>query len=388
MRNLFAGLSLLLLCQWIYADESSADLLGLGTASSFVSNAKNQTQLSSSTNKPAVAPGQDPTANPNAPANTNTSSTNNEAQSLDQFMNGQSQTDTAANTAATNAAASSAAAPTPQATMPPTNPWVASDDNEALANATAFRSVSQDAFPLSPDQINALRNMLDQTQRAQAAAPYKTPPAPTSTSLNIDLAPGAVPPVIRLSKGFVSSLVFIDSTGAPWPIEAFDLGDPTSFNISWDKKGNTLMVQARQDYSYGNLAVNLKNLNTPVMLTLVPGQRVVDYRVDMRVPGQGPQAAAAIGDDLPAPADNQLLNVLNGIAPLDGRRLKTENDFAQVWKVGDVLYLRSAYTLLSPAWVAKMSSADGMNAYKLSPAPLVLLLRHGQMVSVKIEGLS
>ena len=57
-----------------------------------------------------------------------------------------------------------------------------------------------------------------------------------------------------------------------------------------------------------------------------------------------------------------------------------------MWSVGGDFYLRSAYALLSPAWVAKMSSADGMNAYKLSPAPLVLLMRQGQIVSVKIEG--
>ncbi|MCD6045239.1 MAG: hypothetical protein K0R48_402 [Gammaproteobacteria bacterium] len=386
MRKLFAGLSLLLLCPGIYAEESSADLLGLGAARSFVSEAQQQAQANTAqTNKP-VASGQNPLASANAPADNTVANDDDETPSLEQFMKGQSQNQDTSASAANNTT-TPAEAPTTTA-MPPVNPWVPSDNNEALANAGAFRSVSQDAFPLSPDQINALRNMLDQTQRAQAAAPYKTPPAPTSTSLSIDLAPGAVPPVIRLSKGFVSSLVFIDSTGAPWPIEAFDLGDPTAFNISWDKKGNTLMVQARQDYSYGNLAVNLKNLNTPVMLTLVPGQRVVDYRVDMRVPGQGPQATASIGDELPASADNQLLNVLNGIAPLNGRRLKTENDFAQVWTVGDVLYLRSAYVMLSPAWVAKMSSADGMNAYKLPPAPLVLLMRHGQIVSVKIEGLS
>ena len=382
MRKLFVALSLLLTYQVVCAEESSADLLGLGAARNFVAEAQQQAQLSTSQAKPA--PGQNPTASANAPANTaaNDTTASYSDQSLAQFMNQQSQS---GSTATNDTSTTVSSAP---ATVPPTNPWVPADDSEALANAGAFRSVSQDAFPLSPDQINALRNMLDQTQRAQAAAPYKTPPAPTSTSLNIDLAPGAVPPVIRLSKGFVSSLVFIDSTGAPWPIEAFDLGDPTAFNISWDKKGNTLMIQARQDYSYGNLAVNLKNLNTPVMLTLVPGQRVVDYRVDMRVPGQGPQAAASIGDDLPAAADNQLLNVLNGIAPMNGRRLKTENDFAEVWVVGDVLYLRSAYAMLSPAWVAKMSSADGMNAYKLSPSPLVLLMRHGQIVSVKIEGLS
>ncbi len=370
---------MLLVCQGIYAEESSADLLGLGAARSFVSEAKPSTPQT----KP-IAPGQNPTASANAPAGNAVENDDND-QDLEQFMKGQSQ-NTSTSSTVNNTVPSTAAGATP--TLPPTNPWVPGDNNEALANAGAFRSISQDAFPLSPDQINALRNMLDQTQRAQAAAPYKTPPAPTSTSLTIDLAPGAVPPVIRLSKGFVSSLVFIDSTGAPWPIEAFDLGDPTAFNISWDKKGNTLMVQARQDYSYGNLAVNLKNLNTPVMLTLVPGQRVVDYRVDMRVPGQGPQAAPSIGDDLPAAADNQLLNVLNGIAPMNGRRLKTENDFAQVWMVGDVLYLRSAYAMLSPAWVAKMSSADGMNAYKLPPSPLVLLMRHGQIISVKVEGLS
>lgn len=384
MRKLCVGLSLLLICQGIWAEESSADLLGLGAARSFVSEAQKQTQMSPPQASKTVAPGQNPAASANTPASAPVEN-DDEIQTLQQFINGQSQNTTTTTTSGDTSNPTSTPTTT---TMPPINPWVPSNNNEALANAGAFRSVSQDAFPLSPEQINALRNMLDQTQRAQAAAPYKTPPAPTSTSLSIDLAPGAVPPVIRLSKGFVSSLVFIDSTGAPWPIEAFDLGDPTAFNISWDKKGNTLMVQARQDYSYGNLAVNLKNLNTPVMLTLVPGQRVVDYRVDMRVPGQGPQATVAIGNDLPASADNQLLNVLNGIAPMDGRRLKTENDFAEVWMVGDILYLRSAYVMLSPAWVAKMSSADGMNAYKLSPSPLVLLMRHGQIVSVKIEGLS
>jgi intracellular multiplication protein IcmK len=375
LRTVLIGLSLLFICRGILAEESSADLLGLGATQPATSSSQTQA----------------PTANANtmmnqSAARANGNEGNTEAQNLDQLLQNQ---DASQDQNASQDQSSSQNPSTPivsNATPPPINPWIPADNNEALANANAFRSVSQNAFPLSPDQINALRNMLDQTQRAQAAAPYKAPPAPTSTSIAIDLAPGAVPPVVRLSKGFVSSLVFIDSTGSPWPIEAYDIGDPTAFNISWDKKGNTLMIQARQDYSYGNLAIDLKNLNTPIMLTLVPGQRVVDYRVDMRVPGQGPQAVAAIGDELPASADNQLLNVLNGIAPLNGQRLKTENDFAQVWSVGGVFYLRSSYALLSPAWVAKMSSADGMNAYKLSPAPLVLLMRQGQIVSVKIEG--
>ncbi|WP_306686756.1 DotH/IcmK family type IV secretion protein [Candidatus Coxiella mudrowiae] len=46
----------------------------------------------------------------------------------------------------------------------------------------------------------------------------------------VNLSPGATPPIIRLSSGFVTSLVFLDSKGAPWRIQACDLGDPNSFN--------------------------------------------------------------------------------------------------------------------------------------------------------------
>ncbi|WP_251365941.1 DotH/IcmK family type IV secretion protein [Coxiella-like endosymbiont of Rhipicephalus sanguineus] len=72
------------------------------------------------------------------------------------------------------------------------------------------------------------------------------PPKPTSASVIVNLSPEATLPVIRLSSGFVTSLVFLDSTGAPWPIQAYDLGDPNSFNIQWNKKDNTLLVPGTQ----------------------------------------------------------------------------------------------------------------------------------------------
>lgn len=268
------------------------------------------------------------------------------------------------------------------------NPWQSQDPTTQALRTQSFQSVTNQAFPLTPTQIQSLNNMLDDTLRAQAAAPYDAPPMPTSTSLLVNLDPGATPPVIRLSKGFVSSLVFIDSSGAPWPIEAYDLGNPSAFNIKWDTKSNTLMVQAMAAYTYGNLAVKLQNLNTPVMLTLVPGQKQIDYRVDLRIQGLGPNAKPSIGGNgLPSQADPLLLDILDGIAPPDAKQLTVNGGLADAWLLKNDLFVRTRFDLISPGWISKMSSADGTNAYKLQPTPLLLISRYGKVVSLKVEGL-
>ena len=250
----------------------------------------------------------------------------------------------------------------------------------------AFRSLVEQQMPLSPSQIRALHEFYDQSQRA-AATPAGIPPKPVASSLIVNLSPGSAPPAIRLAAGFVSSLVFLDSTGSPWPIESYDLGDPKSFNIQWDKKSNTLMIQAAVLYNYGNLAVKLRGLSTPVMLTLVPGQKVVDYRIDLRVQGLGPNAAAVpMNNGLPEAASNLLLGVLDGVPPAGSKTLKISGGKAQVWQEGEKLYLRTRYTVLSPGWIAKISSADGMHAYQLLKTPMVLVSAHGQVTQLKIEG--
>lgn len=311
------------------------------------------------------------------------------AQQVAQILNGNSNTAQAANNNQPQSGDNTKdqAATTPSSTTG--TPWDNADQATKDARNDAFNSIANQAFPLTPDQIQTLNNMLDATQRAQAAAPNESPPQPTSTSLMVNLSPGSTPPVIRLTRGFVSSLVFIDSTGAPWPIESYDIGNPNAFNITWDKKSNTLMVQARAAYTYGNLAVKLAMLNTPVMLTLVPGQKVVDYRVDLRIQGLGPNAQPGMqGSGLPDQADPTLLNVLDGVPPNGAKRLSVSSNVVQVWVVGNnTMYVRTAFTLLSPAWLSKMSSADGMNAYQLQVTPMLLLSRYGKVLQIKVEGL-
>lgn len=255
----------------------------------------------------------------------------------------------------------------------------------------AFSETTDNLLPLTSDQIRTLHGLFSGTQRA-VAEPAGIPPRPTSAAKIVNLAPGATPPIIRLSAGFVSSLVFLDGTGAAWPIESYDLGDPRSYNIQWDKKSNMLLVQAITEFKTGNLAVMLRGLNTPVMLTLIPGQHAVDYRVDLRIPGLGPNAAPAAGqtsalEALPGASNPVLLDVLNGVPPPGSRALSIAGRDCQVWLLNGKLYLRTRLTVLSPGWISTLSSADGMHAYEMQQTPVILASENGKMVKLTIQGL-
>lgn len=270
--------------------------------------------------------------------------------------------------------------PVPTLTMPKPIPSTNSMYEEA------FSGVVNQMLPMSPEQISRLRLIFNETQRA-AATPPGVPPRPATTSVLVNLSPQATPPVIRLGAGYITSLVFIDSTGQPWPIAAYSIGDPTAFNIQWDKTGNTLLIQAASYYKRSNLAVILKNLNTPVMLTLLSGQEAVDYRVDLRVPGMGPNAML-IQSGLPESANPVLLDVLNGIPPKGSKTLRVTGGDCQAWLLGNKLFLRTTLDVISPAWKSVMSSIDGTHAYELQPAPVILALQRGKdkTLILSIEG--
>lgn len=262
-----------------------------------------------------------------------------------------------------------------------------SDLERELIDERAFDNIAHQTFPLTPEQIIRLKQMYNTSEFAQAST-AGTPPKPTATSQFVNLSPGSTPPVIRLSQGFVSSLVFLDSTGAPWPISAYDLGDPSSFNIQWDKTSNTLMIQAVKLYNYGNLAVRLRGLNTPVMLTLIPGQKAVDYRVDLRVQGYGPHAVSTPSEEgIPPSANNLLLHVLDGVPPPGSQRLTVNGGDARAWLLNDRMYVRTGLTILSPGWIGSMTSADGTHAYEMQKSPVLLVSWHGKVMQLKVEGL-
>lgn len=259
------------------------------------------------------------------------------------------------------------------------------DQKAPTLREEAFRQLMDKVSPLTPNQIIQMRKQQDKTEQAIATTPG-APPRPVSSTLTIDLSPGVTPPVVRLSSGFVSSLVFVDSTGQPWPISDYSLGNPKNFNIQWDKKTNTLFIQSVTTYSSANLAVRLVDLDTPVMLSLVSGQKDVDYRVDCQVQGRGPNAAAPlVGDGLPSITPS-LLSVLDGIPPPESQELSVSGGYGRAWISKGKLIFRTQLTVLSPAWSATVSSPDGTRVYEMVKTPLILAIQNGRTVKIELKG--
>lgn len=283
--------------------------------------------------------------------------------------------------------------------VPPPRPLTYEEGQQVMLNSVPSMAISEDSniafegllqqnMPMSPQQVVKLRQRIDLAQRAAAVTP-NIPPKPVSSTIMVNQAPGATPPAIRLSQGYVSSLVFVDSTGTPWPIASFDIGNPKTVNMQWDGKSNILLIQAISPYISGDLVIRLVGLPMPITLELVSGQRVVDYRIDLHVSGIGPNTKdLPQGTDLPNSASQLLLGVLDGVAPPGSQQLSiTGAANTQIWMLGDKMYLRTRFTLLSPGWVGKMVSPDGMTAYELPRTSSVLVSRYGEPVQLKIEGL-
>lgn len=251
-----------------------------------------------------------------------------------------------------------------------------------------FAQTVQQLIPMSPRQINKLKEVYAETQAA-AALPPGASAKPTASALAVDLSPNATPPVIRLGAGYITSLVFLDSSGQPWPIAAYSLGDPNSFNVQWDRKGNTLLIQSSTFFRNSNLAVMLRDLNTPVMITLMSGQKVVDYRVDLRVPGAGPNAVF-LRNSVTNNSDPTLLDLLNGVPPATAKEIKVQGvdrgEF-RAWMFNKRLYIRTSLHIISPGWQSVMGSVDGTRAYCMTYAPVLLVTRNGsdQLINLSLE---
>lgn len=278
-----------------------------------------------------------------------------------------------------------------QSATPPAASTPAGMVSENDINQAAFEAMAKSSLPMSPEQIQRLRQLFSQTQFAASTWPG-IPPRPVISSMSVNLAPGTTPPAVRLQQGMVSVLGFIDSTGAPWPIDSYDIGNPSAFNIQWNRTDNTLLIQPMTLYTYGNLAIKLRGLSTPIILMLFPGQKVFDSRLDLHISGFGPEARPMpMGTGLPNSADPDLLGILDGVPPAGSITLRVTGGECQAWASGERLFVRTRLTILSPGWIATMSSADGMHAYEIpkpaEQAPVLLASANGKLVQLKIEGL-
>lgn len=242
--------------------------------------------------------------------------------------------------------------------------------------------------PLSPEEVMRLRRELDSRSNALTEN-IKTPPKPVSRVIRLDMSPGTAPEVVRIAPGEGTVVSFVDAAGKPWP-----LAEGASFNgeaVDVQKFGeNGLSIGMKQNNRVGNAVVLLADLPSPISFSIVPGQREVDYSVQMTVPRYRSGTMDLVGSVSGQPQFNgpELLNYLLKTPPSSAQKLTVENlPGALAWQITPSrMVLRTDATVANPAWFRKQSSGDGMSVYELPLSPVVLVTVGGRYVSAKVQG--
>jgi len=254
-------------------------------------------------------------------------------------------------------------------------------------NKRSYKRASEGLLPLSPGQVRKFMYRLESTQIA-AQPPHTGDPKGEVKIETVSLDPGAKPPVINLNAGYVTTIDIIDQTGEPWPI--LDIGIGGNFEVTPTESGSHIIrIVPLTRFGKGNISVLLKGLSTPVIFRLSSGGSKYHMRFDARIPKLGPFARTPIirqGLNLPVAGSEIISMILENAPPENAVRLGVSgvDSRTKAWKVGENVYVRTPLSLLSPAWNASASSADGMTVYEIGNAPVLLMSDNGAMVRARL----
>lgn len=268
------------------------------------------------------------------------------------------------------------------------------EERKEQARKEAFDAALEGLLPLRPGEIRALLERFDRTQESVETPVYPNP-KPEVVVQNISLDPGSEPPVVKMAYGQVTTVNFLDSTGAPWPVQ--DVSWAGNFEIIQVEQGGTdasrfthmFRISPQSEFAYGNMSITMTGLRTPVILTLETNRDVVHYRFDAVLPGYGPLAEAPLIDNgiTTAAGGEDMSLMLEGVVPSKATKLNVSgvDGRTSAYRYNDLVYVRTPLTLLSPGWSSSTSSADGTRVYEINDAPVLLLSDHGRMVRAKLS---
>ncbi len=272
------------------------------------------------------------------------------------------------------------------------------EERKEQARDEAFDAAIQGLLPLRPKEIRTLLERFDRTQESVETPVYPNP-KPEVVVQNISLDPGAEPVVVKLAYGHVTTINFLDSSGAPWPVQ--DISWAGSFEVieveqgeDGDEDGSVsfthmFRISPQSEFAYGNMSITMTGLMTPVIITLETNREIVHYRFDAVIPEFGPLAEAPIIESgiSTTAGDQDLSSILEGIIPANAARLNVSgaDGRTSAYRYNESVYVRTPLTLLSPGWSSSAASADGTRVYQISDAPVLLLSDRGRMVRAKLS---
>lgn len=231
---------------------------------------------------------------------------------------------------------------------------------------------------MQPDQVDTIKGIFLEQQR-ERATPYNFTAVPVTRSINVKFGSGLTPPVIRLSSNMLSTMVFTDSTGSPWPIESIALNRTLFSDGSQISSGgfsgeggskpkNILTIEPLSPVAYGNIAVTLHGLDAPVIFMLSSGQKEVDVRVDARIPGISPfkkkEACTVNCSSISRDLDDSALLFVDGTPPKDAAPLVASSDEIEAWEYAEALVVRTTSRIIYPSYSTSVTSSSGVTVYR------------------------
>jgi len=253
----------------------------------------------------------------------------------------------------------------------------------------AFAAALTGLLPLKPNEIRKLLETFDQTRQA-VETPVFPDPTPEVLAQTASIDPGSPPMEIKLATGRVTTVTFVDITGEPWPIA--DITWAGNFEVAKPEPGGYIIrITPQSEFAIGNMSVAMAgNLKTPLVFALKTHRDKVYYRLDVRVPDYGPFAKQPLMDDggPELAAGNCVCNmILDGIEPEGAVKLSVSgvDRRTTAYKIGDLTYVRTPLTMLSPGWSNSVTSADGTAVYTIQNAPVVLLSDKGKVVQAYLS---
>lgn len=268
------------------------------------------------------------------------------------------------------------------------------------------------SIPLTPDMIKELGKRFGDTKRAEEGVMTELA-APVSRRVNVSFVPGQAVNIVQTIKGYPTALSFFDSTGQPWPIQWDTNSNPASvaggtncnagqnargpavaavgFYVCTPVKGsNVLEVTPASLQPRGGLLVTLQGAPKPLTFLLIGGGDRYDADMSVHVADRGPNAKTPVVNQPSAPDTGApfLTGMLEGVPPADAQPLSVAGvspEDLRAWRLGDRVYLRTRYTLLSPEWTASENGEGGLTVYAVPSTPIVLLSANGRTVSASLK---
>lgn len=301
-------------------------------------------------------------------------------------------------------------------TAPPT-PRPLSPASQGLdgLDAAGQRAV-HNAIPFTPEMIQELQRRYGAVRQAEEQATQQVA-SPVSRMVSAAFASGQATNIIQTVRGYPTAISFFDATGQPWPVgwntnsNAANVAGGTNCNSSQSASGgdgspsvnavgfyvcvpvkgsNTIEITPMSLVPRGGLVVNLQNAPKPISFLLISGRNRYDADLSVHVSDRGPNAKVMVDTRPGAPVTGApyLNAMLAGIAPADAVPLDVSGvspDEVRAWRLGGETYIRTRYTLMSPAWDASESGEGGTTIYAIPSTPVVLLSADSHTVSAELK---